>query len=223
MRRRTAWISRSSLALLAVCFGLFPACVAIVGLRATLLPAAVAVLLTSISIAALYWQHEMLNGPGTNRLVLCGNVAKFVFYPFSAIRCMDLVLRDSLAAFDPIAVTAVLCGRDVAAHLAAYELVTLRFSTTPQEVGAGSAIGEYRVARLRLLESFIAQHDLAVQALIDAPARTDDTCETYCPVCRAQYRLASGVCPDCPDMPLQPLNQPTRRGPAGSQKAESHA
>jgi hypothetical protein len=124
---------------------------------------------------------------------------------------MDLLSRDSLAAFDPIAVMTLLCGREQAARLAARELVILRCSAPPREVNTDSklAIAEYRAARLQLLEWFITQQGLPVRALIDPPHQTDETCETYCPVCGAQFRLSEGVCPDCPDVLLQPLGDPS--------------
>jgi hypothetical protein len=224
MLRRTSSIRRISLALLAVCFGLFPACLYFLGLRATLLPGAAVVLLASICIAALYWRSVSLIATGTTSLDLYGNVARLVLYPISAIRCMDLLSRSSLAAFDPIAVTTVLCGREQGARLAARELVILRYSLAPQEVDTDSrmAIAEYRVARLHLLESFITQQGLLVQAFVDPPAQPDGVCETYCPVCRAQFKLSEGVCPDCPNILLQPLHRAERLQPVQS-KEEARA
>jgi hypothetical protein len=223
LRRRTSNIRRIALALLAVCFGLFPACLFFLGLRATLLPAAAATLLASMCIAVLYRRIAKLIAPCTTALDLYGNVAKFALYPISAIRCMDLLSRDSLEAFDPIAVATVLCGREQAARLAARELVILRYSV-PQEVHTDSraTVAEYRAASLQLLESFVTQQRLPVRAFIDPPAQPDQTCETYCPACGVQFRLSEGVCPDCPNIFLQPLRRPKRLQPVES-KEEAHA
>jgi hypothetical protein len=184
-----------------------PACTFFLGLRATLPPTAATVLLSSIYVAALYWRSAKLIAPSATALDLYGNAIKVALFPIAAIRCMDLLSRDCLAAFDPIAVTTVLCGREQAACLAAREMVILRCGT-PQELGTTSRvmIAEYRAARLQLLESFVAQQGLPVQAFIDPPSQTDETCETYCPACGAQFRRADGVCPDCPNILLQPLH-----------------
>jgi hypothetical protein len=213
-----------ALALFAVCFGLFPGCILLLGLKAALPPTAAVVLVSSIYIAALYRRSAGPIAPGATALDLYGNLVKLVLYPIAAIRCMDLLSRDSLAAFDPIAVTALLCDREQAAHLAARELVILRFSLPPQEVNTDSklAIAEYRAARLQLLESFVAQQGLPVQAFIDPPAQTDETCKTYCPVCGAQFKRATGVCSDCPSILLQPLRTVKRLRGVGSED-EEHA
>ena len=97
-----------------------------------------------------------------------------MLYPISAVRCMDLLSRDCLATFDPIAVATALCGSEAGARLAARELIILRCAVTTQGVDSDSkgAIAEYRAARLQLLESFVTQQGLPVQALIDPPAHS---------------------------------------------------
>lgn len=224
LRGQTSGVRRMTLALLAVCFGLFPACLFFLGVRATLPPAAVVVFLASICIAALYRRSIRLIAPRTPALDLYVNMAKLVLYPISAIRCMDLLSRECLATFDPIAVATVLCGCEAGARLAAGELIILRCTVTPQGVDSDSkgAMNEYRAARVQLLEWFITQHALPVQAFIDPPAPSDESCLTYCPVCRSQFRLPEGACHDCTGILLQPLRISKCRQAVGS-KEEGHA
>jgi hypothetical protein len=223
IRKRTSGLRRLVLVLLAVWFGLFPACLFCFGLRATLPPAAAVVFALSVCAAALYQRNAKLIFPTTTILDLYGKVMKFVLYPISAIRCMDCLSRDAMAAFDPIAVTALLCGHERSACLAARELIILRCGIAPQNLDftAGPAITEYRAARHQLLESFATQLKLPVQAFMDPPVQADNACKTYCPVCRAQFRLSEGVCPDCPDVFLQVLGDPSasrRLAPAATSR-----
>jgi len=223
-RRRTSSIRTITLALLAVCFGLFPAGLFFLGLQAALVPAAAAVLLVSMCIAALYRRNAKSITPDMTIPDLYGNVARFVLYPISAIRCMDLLSRDSLAAFDPIAVTTVLCSSEEGARLAAREVIILRCGVMPEDMDSDSraVLAAYRAARLRLLESFIARQALPMQPFTDPPKRCDETCETYCPACGVQFRLLEGICPDCQNIVLQPLPISKRLQAVGSKK-EEHA
>ena len=94
------------------------------------------------------------------------------------------------------------------------ELTSLRYGIAPKDVGFAvrSAISEYRAARRQLLESFAVQLKLPVKAFTDPPVRSDNASKTYCPICRAQFRLSEGVCPDCPERPA--MRSVTRtRGP----------
>lgn len=220
LRRRTSGLRKLVMVLLAVWFGLFPACLFRFGVRATLRPAAAVIFAVSACVAALYQRNARLINPGITAMDLYGNVTKFVLYPISAIRCMDYISRDTLAAFDPIAVTALLCGHERSACLAARELTSLRYGIAPQDadLAVRSAISEYRAARRQLVESFAAQLKLPVQAFMDPPAQSDKASKTYCPICRAQFRLSEGVCPDCPDVLLHSLGD---QSPAGQAPAST--
>jgi hypothetical protein len=217
IRRRTSSLRKLVMVLLAVWFGLFPACLFRFGVRATLRPAAAVIFAVSACVAALYQRNARLINPEMTAMDLYGNVTRFVLYPISAIRCMDYISRDTLAAFDPIAVTALLCGHERSARLAAMELTSLRYGIAPQDVelAVRSAISEYRAARRQLLEYFAVQLKLPVKAFMDPPVRSDKASKTYCPICRAQFRLSEGVCPDCPDVLLHALgDQNAGAGPA---------
>jgi hypothetical protein len=163
--------------------------------------------LLSICCAVLCQKKARLLNPQAPTLDLYVKIAKLVLYPIAATRCMDLLSYDFLSAFDPVAVAAVLCGKEQAARLAAKEWVVLRYTTVPAEADAASieAIDEYRAARLHLLESFSAQHGLPLRAITEPPAPSDGRCKTYCPCCGAQYTLSDGLCTGCPNMVLQPL------------------
>jgi len=200
LRQQTVGIRRATIILLVACFALFPACLALIGLRATLAPAAVVALLVSMFIAGLYVRWAKVIAQGTTSLDVYGNAVRLMLYPFSAIRCADLLTRNSLAAFDPIAVATALCSPEKAARLALTEIAILRYGVLPQE----SDIAEYRAARLELLDSFVKKQGLPVQELI-GPRQAETCCQTYCPACAAQFRLVEGVCPDCRDIVLQPL------------------
>jgi hypothetical protein len=116
--------------------------------------------------------------------------------PFSAIRANDVLLRDLFCAFHPLAVGCVLLSRGDFRIQAERNLRQSLFRTD------GDANFSDAPMR-RALESFLMKIGMPPEELLIAPLRESENCQTYCPLCLAQFVIAEGECPDCGDIQLK--------------------
>lgn len=126
--------------------------------------------------------------------------------PVSAIRAPDLVAQHLLAEFDPLAVAAVLLGRERFAELVREELAELLYGIpTPGEV-EDETRRWFHERRRRAVQRLAKEQGVDLEGLFQPPPREDEGCRTFCPRCRAQYVLTEGVCASCQDLRLLPLD-----------------
>jgi len=123
-------------------------------------------------------------------------VMVLVLSPFSAIRANDVLLRDLFCAFHPLAVSCVLLSKEDARAQAERNLRQSLFRTDRDAASSDAAMG-------RALESFLAKNGIPREELLRPPRRESQNCQTYCPLCLAQFVLAEGECPDCGDVQLK--------------------
>lgn len=116
--------------------------------------------------------------------------------PFSAIRANDVLLRDLFCDFHPVAVGYVLLSKTESRIQAER---TLRQSLFRMEGDATSSDAAMR----RVLQAFLMKHEMPPEELLSPPKRESGNCQTYCPLCLAQFVLPEGECPDCGDVPLK--------------------
>ena len=119
-----------------------------------------------------------------------------VLSPFSAIRANDVLLRDLFCAFHPVAVASVLLSKEDARAQAERNLRQSLFRTDGDAASSDAAMR-------RALESFLAKNGMPREELLRPPRRESQNCQTYCPLCLAQFVLAEGECPDCGDVQLK--------------------
>ena len=115
---------------------------------------------------------------------------------FSAIRANDVLLRDLFCAFHPLAVASVLLSKEDARAQAERNLRQSLFRTDRDAASSDAAMR-------RALESFLAKNGMPREELLRPPRRESQNCQTYCPLCLAQFVLAEGECPDCGDVQLK--------------------
>jgi hypothetical protein len=116
--------------------------------------------------------------------------------PFSAIRANDVLLRDLFCAFHPLAVGCVLLSKGKSRAQAERTLRQSLFRTDDDATSSEAAMR-------RALEAFLVKIGMPSQELLNAPQRESENCQTYCPLCLAQFVLAEGECPDCGDVQLK--------------------
>ena len=116
--------------------------------------------------------------------------------PFSAIRATDVLLRDLFCTFHPLAVACVLLSKGDARAQAERNLRQSLFRTDQDAASSDAAMR-------RALESFLAKTGIPREELLCPPRRESQNCQTYCPLCLAQFVLAEGECPDCGDVQLK--------------------
>lgn len=116
--------------------------------------------------------------------------------PFSAIRANDLLLRDLFCTFHPVAVGHILLSNKESRAQAGRILRQVVFRTDGYADTSGAPMR-------RALESFLKKNGMPPEELLQSPKRESDNCQTYCPLCLAQFVLAEGECPDCGDVTLK--------------------
>jgi hypothetical protein len=116
--------------------------------------------------------------------------------PFSAIRANDVLLRDLFCDFHPLAVGCVLLSKEESRVQAERHFRQVLFR---MDWNVTSSDAPMR----RVLESFLMKNGIPPEELLSAPQRESENCETYCPLCLAQFVLAEGECPDCGDVQLK--------------------
>lgn len=116
--------------------------------------------------------------------------------PFSAIRANDVLLRDLFCAFHPVAVGYVLLSKTESRIQAERNL---RLSLFRIDSDAASSDSVMR----RVLQAFLAKIEMPPEELLRPPHRESENCQTYCPLCLAQFVLPEGQCPDCGDVHLK--------------------
>jgi len=116
--------------------------------------------------------------------------------PFSAIRANDLLWRDLFCAFHPAAVGHVLLSNKESRAQA--ERILRQASFRIEESGDSSDL-----SMRRALENFLRKNGMPPEELLQAPKRESENCQSYCPLCLAQFVLVEGQCPDCGDVTLK--------------------
>jgi hypothetical protein len=128
--------------------------------------------------------------------------------PLSAIRANDVLLRDLFCAFHPLAVGHVLLSKEEYRVQADWHFRQALFRMDWNLSSSDAPM-------LRLLQTFLMRIGLPPEELLDAPQRESENCQTYCPLCLAQFVLAEGQCPDCgmhlKKFPVTPESAPSDR------------
>lgn len=129
-----------------------------------------------------------------------------VLNPLSAIRAHDVLSRDLLAAYHPLAAAQVLCSDDVFRDFARSLLLDLRHPIAPpcmnDEVEAQQIESWFRERNLETLEQFVQANGIDVEQLLGPDEPLDATCRSYCPRCRCQFVMDDGRCETCGGIPL---------------------
>lgn len=188
-----------------------PAALTVGALRPYLLSTALATALyLLVVIVAFFFSHRALYPRARGRrwrhvLVMC-------FTPTAAIRATDLLSRELLVDFHPLAVAAVLCRE---AEFRAYARRTLLDAQHPVEPAcpvddpAAHAVElAFRQAALKSLGEIVTRAGIDRDALLAPPAASDPQCQAYCPRCDAQYVVPQGQCTDCGGLELVPIPKP---------------
>jgi hypothetical protein len=127
--------------------------------------------------------------------------------PFSAIRANDALLRDLFCAFHPLAVGHVLLSKEEYRVQAEWHFRQALFRMDWNLSSSDAPM-------LRVLQAFLMKIGVPPEELLNAPQRESENCQTYCPLCLAQFVLAEGECPDCGGMQLKrfpPDDEPAPR------------
>ncbi len=128
--------------------------------------------------------------------------------PLATIRAIDLLLRERLTSFHPLAIAAALCPPATFRQFAAEVLRDLVHPCTGPTGEASAAAGATAWFRSRLracCEQLVRRHGLEPAELLHAPPPEDPRCQAYCPRCFGQFVRPVEVCPHCPGIAPLPF------------------
>jgi len=149
----------------------------------------VAVVLLAISglITLEFWMLHKKLFPAA-KAVRFKSALTIMLSPIAAIRAGDLISRDLLGGFHPLAVAAVILPTDEFRQLAGEQLRLNRFGEPTSKW--------YRENLGRLMERLLRQNKIPPDELL-RPAQRDIGAVAFCPRCLAQYVKMPGACADC--------------------------
>lgn len=132
--------------------------------------------------------------------------------PLGTLRSHDLLGRELLASFHPIAVAYKLLAPSDFRAFARIVVRDLRYPLRPIEIGSSAEGAEieaaYRTWQLQHIEQFLVANHVELAALYAAPHAEDVSSQSYCPRCETQFTLDQGVCENCGGIPLAGWPQP---------------
>jgi hypothetical protein len=121
--------------------------------------------------------------------------------PATAARALDLLSRELLDSFHPLAIAGVFCPRAEFESFAERILREIRYPALPtvpsNQANLDRIERSSRAALQAAVESFLERMGIDPAKLVQPPAPADATCRSYCPRCRAQFTAGAETCPDC--------------------------
>lgn len=130
--------------------------------------------------------------------------------PLSAVRCPDLVARESLQGFHPLAVARELCPEEHFRTLAARIYRDAHFPLFPVEPSAEAAIIDAlawsRKEWQAELTRFLSSSGIQPAALLLPPTASDPGNRRYCPRCLQQFNESGLACVECGGRPTVNLD-----------------
>jgi hypothetical protein len=138
------------------------------------------------------------------------------FYPIAVPRCLDGLYLRHFPSFDGVSLAYVVGGRQLAERFGRYYLAQIaRMEGAADSESLARELARIRNRRSAILASVLKQIGSSLEDIREAPRPAGPDCQSYCPSCFVQYKLANGTCHDCGGIALQPLNAiPTNRDSA---------
>jgi hypothetical protein len=139
------------------------------------------------------------------------HLIEIALFPPATIRAHDVIFRDALDRFHPIAVASVLLPKERFELFARAAIRDLRHPRPPpKELGASARAieGAHRATILEAVESLLRARGLDPETLAAGPDHPQPSTLAYCPRCHAEYQKTEGECEDCGGISILPLKQP---------------
>ncbi len=196
----SSWLKVFSDVLFFFVFVLCPIMIYISGLHAIWPNLLMELVLLAIVTAVLFARtYRQILPAGADRGT---GVVTALLSPPSAMRSADIIERDLLSVFHPVAAAIALLEGEVLKTYAVGTVSRMRFPVQPPRFKEEEWFEE---AWLKEVESLISRRVADVAQLLAPPPRGEPTSRTYCPRCRVQFQLPDGKCPDCPGIELRLL------------------
>lgn len=177
-----------------------PLLVSSLGLEQMIIPVAGAMVLFAVWIAIMFFAAHRRFYPAES-LERLENLLKMILCPPVALRAADVLTKNLLARFSPVAVASVLEGPDERPFVRAFVLdlqYPLKHEIT--DAKAVETIDWMNAQQLRSCLSLIERVDRFNGVL--GPTEREGDSVSYCPRCGVQFVVDEGDCPDCPGVEL---------------------
>lgn len=170
------------------------------GLHQTWLPLVIGLYSLTGTVAWLFRRGHKHFYPGADEERFT-HFLTILLSPATTLRAHDVLSRPLLEEFHPLALAKVFCGPADFEAFAQDILRELRHPGLPlcprEEPLAQAAERQHRTVLLNTVERFLKKAGLDPDKMLLAPAKTDESCLSYCPRCLAQFTTAGGTCTDC--------------------------
>jgi hypothetical protein len=149
--------------------------------------------MTSIYLAILivvYLLVRKLDAPKKQKLY---TIISILLSPITAVHVLSNLTKESYLTYDYLAVAAELLPRSEFKYLICSEfehISILKYSSRGD-------LREYFLLREKCLRDLLARLGITMEQLPSSPEKRDWSAESYCPVCRAEYRAGFTECGDC--------------------------
>lgn len=141
----------------------------------------------SIAITLEFWTFHKATFPRAGGQRLKSGLT-ILLSPMAAIRACDVVARDLLSGYHPLAVAGAVLRAEEFKRFASEQLRLCRFGDYLDK--------QYQQTLQKAMEKIIRQKDLDPEELMRPPER-ETGCVVYCPRCLAQYTKERESCTDC--------------------------
>lgn len=186
-------------------FVIVPALGLHLGLALTWLPIGVAVLGSQLTVVFAFVRAHRDLYPDERRARRSEAIMLFLSPP-AAVRAVDVLSRDLLAEFHPLAVACAALERESFEEFAARVLRDARNPLPIRRDGGDALVHatdlEWRERIVQTFEDWAERHGIARERWTAPPVRLAADCRTYCPRCVEQFTLDAGTCTRCWDLPL---------------------
>jgi hypothetical protein len=177
-----------------------PLLVPVFGLEQMIIPVAGAMVLFAVWIAIMFFAAHRRFYPAES-LERVENLLKMILCPPVSLRAADVLTKNLLARFSPVAVASVLEGPNEAQFVRSFVLDLqhpLKHEIT--DAKAVETIEWMNAQQLRSCLSLIERVDRFKDVL--GPTKREGDSVSYCPRCGVQFVVDEGECPDCPGVEL---------------------
>ncbi|MEW6348156.1 MAG: hypothetical protein AB1646_03785 [Thermodesulfobacteriota bacterium] len=151
----------------------------------------------SVAVSIVYYRAHKRWFPAEGNARVT-HLMTMLLFPPAAVRAADVLGRDLLFRYEPVAVAAVLAERSEFESMARFRLLDLLHPIEQRS----EAEQWYGNASEQALAEFLASVGIKESALLVAPESWDEGCVSYCPRCLVQYVIPEGTCADCPGIAL---------------------
>jgi hypothetical protein len=132
-----------------------------------------------------------------------------ILTPTASIRACDMLGRDLLAGYHPLAMALVLCSGEDRAGTVRRILLDHAHPVRPrylhEDALERAAADDYHDRLEAALAAAVEKAGLSVAALTAPPTLHDLKAVAYCPRCDGEFIIAEGVCTTCGGLALRPV------------------